>query len=257
MKYYFLILCFLAEFTSIYSKECSLIHHVALGPEVYGVERMKHGGTRQFGTLAGIRLTYDRLKRCGWYVGGDALYATGTIDGRSGSESKIRSSLTDKYIEGRFGYTFQQKNGCRFLFTPFVGIGCFQETNDFKHPSPIPVHFQNTFSYIPFGFLSHLYLNERLGLGLKLTVRYLFKQHNKVTNDPEHDDMILQYKEELQYRLEFPITYDTCFCDRSWRIALTPFFEYRPYGELANFPFDFLDTKFRIFGASLQLVLLL
>ena len=243
--------------SSLICEDYQLVNQIALGPEVYWVKRLKDGGTKQTGPLAGVRLTYDRLKRYGWYLGADALYARGTLKGRSGADERIRSKLTDEYVEGRFGYTFQEKTGCNFLFTPFFGIGYFRETNNFCHPSHIPVHFQNSFSYVPFGFISHLYLSDRFGMGVKFTTRYLFKQHNKVTNDPDHSNMTLQYNAHFQYRLEIPMTYDCCFCNRQWRISLAPFFEYRRYGKMANFPFDFLDTKFRIYGANLQLVLLI
>lgn len=241
---------------SIFGSEHQLINHLAIGPEGYHVERTKAGGTKQTGVLWGGRATFERLKRYGWYLGADFLYATGTLKGRSSAEERIRSTLTDMNVEGRFGYTLQHKSKCGFSLTPFFGIGYFRETNNFCHPTRIPVHFCNTFSYIPLGFLSHVYLTPHFGIGLNFKVRYLYQHKNKVTHDPDHNSLHLHYQEKLQYRVELPLTYDQCFYNRLWRINLVPFYEYRNYGQLANYPFDFIETKFQIYGAYLQLVLL-
>src|SRR6187431_474501 len=76
--------------------EHQLTNNASIGPEGYWVERSKAGGTKQSGAMWGVRATYERLKRYGWYLGADILWATGTLNGRSGAEnSKIRSNLTD------------------------------------------------------------------------------------------------------------------------------------------------------------------
>lgn len=256
MKHHKIIVFLLLLSSFVCAEECQLINQFAIGPEGYWVERTKEGGTRQSGMLWGGRITYERIKRYGWYLGADVLYATGTLDGHSNSKSKIRSTLTDTNVEGRFGYTLQQKSNCGPYLIPFVGIGYFRETNNFRHPTPIPAHFRNTFTYIPFGFLSHLYVNSEFGIGLNFKVRYLLHHKIHVSHDPEFDTLTLHYQEHLQYRVELPLTYDTCFYNRLWQIKLTPFYEYRNYGRLANYPFDFLNTKFRLYGAYLQLVLL-
>lgn len=36
-------------------------------------------------------------------------------------------------------------------------------------------------------------------------------------------------------------------------VGLVPFYEYRFYGHRANFPFDFLETKLKLYGATLKL----
>lgn len=254
MKQYTLILILIFVFSCILAEECQLINQVAFGPEGYWVKRTKEGGTKQTGTLWGARLSYNRIKRYGWYLGGDLLYASGVLNGKSNSGNKIRSTFIDRNIEGRFGYTLQHKSNWGLYFTPFFGYGYFRETNNFRHPTAIPVHFRNTFTYIPFGFLSHFYLNSSLGMGLNFKVRYLIQHKNTVTNDPDFNKLTIHYDEQLQYRVELPITYDRCICDRLWQISFTPFYEYRSYGHLANFPFDFLETKFNLYGAYLQAV---
>lgn len=256
MKHHTLIALLLLVSSFIFGEERQLINQFEAGPEVYWVKRTKGGGTKQTGVLWGGRLTYERIKRYGWYFGGDILYAKGSLNGKSNSGNKIRSTLTDVNTEGRFGYTLQQKSNCGAYLTPFFGIGYFRETNNFRHPTPIPVHFRNTFTYIPLGFLSHFYINAQLGAGLNFKVRYLVGHKNTVTHDPEFEKLTLHYQEKLQYRIELPLTYDFCECNRLWQIKLAPFYEYRNYGQLANFPFDFIDTKLKLYGANLQLVLL-
>lgn len=242
--------------TYAFGNEHQLINNVSFGPECYWVIRTKAGGTRQSGFMCGGRATYERIKRYGWYAGADILCASGTLDGKSGTENKIRSRLTDTNFEGRFGYTLQHKSNCGLSFTPFFGIGYFRETNNFTRPSDIPVHFRNTFSYFPFGFLSHIYLTSQFGVGVNFKLRYLFQHKNEVTHDPEHHSLCIHYQENLQYRVEVPLTYDKCIYNRLWQLKLVPFYEYRNYGPLANFPFDFIETKFKLCGAYLQVVVL-
>lgn len=241
------------------AKERQLVNQLYIGPESYWVNRTRSsalGDTKQTGTLAGLRVGYDRLKRYGWYFGAEALWAQGTLSGKSATGNRQLSTLTDQSIEGRFGYTLQAKSCGFFSFTPFGGIGYFSEANNFRPPSPVPIHIRNTFSYIPFGFLSHVYFNDYLGMGLKFTTRYLYKHKVKTSHDPNLGKLSMRYTEKLQYRVEIPFTCDAIACGRLWQISAAPFFEYRPYGYMANFPYDFLETTFRIYGANLKLVFL-
>ena len=50
-----------------------------IGPEIYYVSRLKEGGSRQGGTLYGVRLGYDHVQRYKFYWGIDALWAKGTL----------------------------------------------------------------------------------------------------------------------------------------------------------------------------------
>lgn len=257
-RYLFFLICLLSG-TCLFAKERQLINQLYIGPETYWVDRTRSGDghrTSQGGSLSGLRIGYDRLKRYGWYLGAEALWARGTLSGKSASGNPLRSTLTDESIEGRFGYTFQAKACGFFSFTPFVGIGHFTETNNFRHPTPIPVHFKNAFCYVPFGFLAHVYLNDYFGAGIKFTTRYLYKHKVKTSNDPNLGNLSLRYAEKLQYRVEVPLTCDVAICDRLWQVSAAPFYEYRPYGHMANFPIDFLKTEFRLYGVNLKLVFL-
>src|SRR5436190_24377747 len=91
------------------------LYKASIGPEFYHVKRTREGGTSQSGNLIGVRGSFERIGRYKWYIGIEGLYGQGIIKGHSGSGLKLRSRLTDRQIEGRFGYTFQGK--CSFLLS--------------------------------------------------------------------------------------------------------------------------------------------
>lgn len=223
-----------------------------IGPEIYHVKRTKEEGISQKGEMYGVRLGYDYVRRSAIYFGVDELFAHGTLKGhRNGIE--IKSTLRDANLEGRLGYTFQSKGCYKFSFSPFIGIGYFWETNKYKHPSPLHIHFHNKFAYVPVGFLSRFFPYPHLSVGINFKARILFDGKVLVTHDNGFEDRELGYEEKIQYRVDIPVTYYFCWCNHNLAASLVPFYEYRNYGHRANFPFDFLETKFKIYGADLQL----
>ena len=226
-----------------------------VGPEIYYVKRAKEGGAWQTGTLYGVRLGYDRVRRYKLYWGVDALWAQGTLEGKA-QDDHVKSIFTDINVEGRVGYTFQSKCWRCASFTPYTGLGYFWENNFFEHPSPLPIHFKNRFSYVPFGFLSQIFITPRWSVGANLKVRFLLQSSVEATHDPEREDTTQNYEERLQYRAELPITYFICWRKHSLAFSLVPFYEYRPYGYRANFPFDFLETKFNLYGGTFKILYL-
>jgi hypothetical protein len=224
-----------------------------IGPEYYHVKRTRKGGTTQSGDLWGARYNYDHIKRYKIYWGMQAFYGTGTLEGKTASDDKIRSTLTDKQIEGYLGYTFASKEFPYFCFTPFAGGGYFQETNHFKNPSPLHLKFKTYFPYGAFGFLSSLFVHPDFSVGLNLRVRALWNTKCKVTNDPEFNELNLLVGDRFHYRVELPIVYKgPLWCN--FNLGIMPFWEYRAYGGRENYPFDFFETKFRIYGVNLQLI---
>lgn len=225
-----------------------------IGPEIYHVKRLKEGGAEQNGTLYGVRLGYDHVGYFNLYWGVDALWARGTLEGHVRDE-KLKSQFTDRNAEARLGYTFAFRWRCA-SFTPYFGVGRFWETNNYQDPSPLKVHFKNRFSYVPVGFLSEIFVTPTLSVGLNFKVRIIFEGEQTVTHDPKFDKLIQHYDEKLQYRVELPITYFYCWGCHPLAVSLVPFFDYRHYGHRANFPFDFLDTKLKLYGATLKLLYL-
>jgi hypothetical protein len=231
-------------------------HQPFIGPEIYYVKRVREGGTHQDGYMFGVRLGYDYIRRYAFYFGADALYAQGTLKGETGEGLDLKSQLTDANVEGRIGYTFQTKGCYHASLTPFVGAGYFWEINKFKDPSPNHFHFYNRIFYVPIGFLSSIFVLPELSIGVNFKARIPIEGKIKVENDEETESDTLRYEEKWQYRVDVPITYYFCWSESNLAISLVPFYEYRHYGYKANFPYDFLDTKFNIYGGTLKFLYL-
>lgn len=244
----------LSCFSLGYAKDFSLNRHqFVIGPEWYYVDRVKCGGTKQNGNLFGVRLGYDRLKRFGFYWGIDGLIAHGRLKGHAGSGHKLHSRLTDSSVEGRLGFTFQQKTGWQCALTPYAGVGYFNETNKFKHPSPVTAHFKTYFPYAAVGFLSWMHPCDRVELGLNFKAKIPFEPKCRVTNDPEHKRVTQRIDERMHYRVELPLTYRLS-CDGHTGVSLIPFYEYRKYDHYPNFPFNFIKTIYNNYGLTLEFV---
>ncbi len=244
-----LLICFI----SLHAHDFGLNRQaLQIGPEIYHLKRIRKGGTEQSGTLYGISASYNRLKRYGWYIGLEGSFATGTIKGHTGNDSKISSRFKDQWAEARFGYTFQQKEGCELAFTPFIGLGYAQENNHFKNPSPLPIHFKTRYGYANWGFLTwaHLFCDWETGLNFHMRIPY--NPECKATNDPLHAPVTQNIGERLQYKVELPITY-RAFSDDRFVVVFEPFYEYRLYGSHVNYPFDYFKTKLNLWGAMLKL----
>ena len=229
--------------------ECYPNNSVYISPEVYRVKRERKGGTIQKGTLGGVRVGYDRLKRYGWYVGLEGNYGYGTLKGHNAGEDTIKSHFSDLWADVRFGYTFQQKCGFRLAFTPFIGVGYGQERNEFISPSPLHLHFKTKYRFVEAGFLSSAQLTENLNVGLRFKALFPYEPKCDVSNDPNHNPVRQNIGERFQYRVDVPIIYSLC---EPFEIGLVPFYEYRLFGSHVNYPFDYFKTKILIWGAMIK-----
>lgn len=253
MKLKTLLLCLLTIPTVIFCQDINLDRHqIFVGFEGYHLHRNKEGGTKQEGDLIGFRVSYDRLKRCAWYWGGDFLYAGGRLHGHAGFGGKLRSDFRDLAVEGRGGFTFQTECFWQAAFTPFVGLGYYEERNNFVHPSILQLHFRTRFPYAVAGFLSRIHPCENFEIGLNFKVRYPWEPHCHVSRHREISHIKQRVKERFQFRVELPLAYSIP-CDQRIAISLIPFYEYRHYGSHPNFPFDFFKTQFTVYGAELGL----
>lgn len=221
-----------------------------IGPEIYHIYRIKDKGGKQLGTLYGARIGYNYIHYRHLYWGIDALWAKGILKGKM-EENKLKSTFKDVNIEARFGYTFHSKYWQDAYFIPYLGLGYFWENNFYQSPSPLPIHFKNRFSYLPFGFFFQFFVSSNWSIGTNLKIRYLLEAKQYATNDPKHASLTQYYEENCQYRVELPIAYSLCWKKSFFIFSLTPFYEYRSYGYRVNFPFDFLETKLKLYGASL------
>jgi len=240
-------------------EECEPCYHFPLrnkfsvGPEIYHLQRTREGGTQQAGWIYGVRASYDRIKRYRLYFGLDGLYAKGTLHGHNSTDDKLKSTFTDEHIEARFGYTFQAKCDYQPAITPFVGYGYLRDTNKFHDPSPLTLKFVTSYRYVAYGFLSSIAPMEDLNIGLNFKGWSMIHARTKVQDDPDEDDVTMLMGERFNYRIELPILYRYCACNEHLEVGLVPFYEFRHYGKRENFPFDYFDTKFRLWGFNLQL----
>jgi len=227
---------------------------VSAGPESFHFVRNREGGTHQEGRIDGMRISFDRIKCCSWYLGADYLVANGKLKGETATGRHLKSELTDQIIEARFGFTFQQKMRGNPFITPFGGWGYFKEINDFYAPSPLPCKFTDTFNYLAVGFLSGINFTPLLSMGINFKLRFMQEATSKVSNDPLFDDVTLQMKEEMHIRLDIPFTCSPCTPLSGIGFLLSPFYEYRHFGGREGFPFNFRNTKFYLYGARFALI---
>lgn len=227
------------------------------GPEIYNLKRTRVGGTWQQGTLYGGRAKFERIKPWGWYLGADYLWADGKISGKSASGRTLVSNIRDEIWDVRFGWAFQTPSSHRRQFiVPFGGFGHFQETNAFKPPSPIPFTFIDRFYFGSVGFLSGFNITPLLSMGINFKAMFMHNGTSQVKNDPDFEDVRLKIRHEINTRVEVPVTYRFSFYKLCSFVELSPFYEFRHFGGLEGFPFDFIDTEFNIFGGNLQIGLI-
>ncbi|MCB1112507.1 MAG: hypothetical protein H7A37_10075 [Chlamydiales bacterium] len=226
-------------------------HQFSLGPEFFHMRRTKEGGGRKDGWLYGVHFRYDRVRPCSLYWGMDAYWAKGTLRGSTSSGSPCKSIKTDMNVEGRLGYTFAIPRVSHLLFSPYVGGGGFWGINNFQDPTPVPIKLRNTFQFVSLGFRSQISCSPSIDLGLNFATKFMLDGRSNVCDDPIFDDDTLIMESKNHYEVEVPITYTYCCGDRTYQWILEPFYRYRHYGHHDNFPFDFLETRFQIFGVML------
>lgn len=238
--------------TTLESQRCPNI--LSIGPEFYHVKRTREGGSKQTGFLYGGRICFDYIKRYSFYWGAEGAYAKGMLKGKSGSGSSLKCHDREAELEGRFGYTFQRKRGYLLGITPFAAYGVFQEKNNFLHHHPFRVKFENSFKYVGGGFLSQATLFPGLIVGINFKAIYMVQSKSKVTEPgDEHVSFSIDMENKMQYLVELPIKYTFCVPNYTWEASFVPFYRYRHYGGKFGYPFDFLETKFQIYGARLTL----
>jgi hypothetical protein len=222
---------------------------VYFGGEGYYLKRKLETGTRQEGSLYGIRLTHERVRPWSWYWAAEGHWARGHLDGHSSRHFPIRSEMTDVDVEGRLGFTLRC---CRLLLTPIVGIGYFSESNDFKPPTPLVVLVRTHVGYVPLGIVSRFYLRPRLSIGLDAKALLPFDGQAKVC-DPELGESRLNFDPRIDYAIELPIRYRLCGRARNLELLLALFWRARSYGRHCGVTHDFYETRITIGGARLQL----
>lgn len=226
-------------------------HRIFVGPEFYHIHRSRGSGAKQNGWIYGVRAGYERVKRFKIYWGADFLYGEGQLHGKSDTAGKLKSTFRDENIEGRLGYTFQKKCSNHLSLTPYVGYGYFRETNRYHENQPRKVKFRTTFDYVVCGFLSNIAIFQSWNAGVNFKARFPLDGRCKIF-DPEENNSKQLFNSRWQYRVELPISYRICQCYERVELDFVPFYEFRRYGGRENYPFNFIDTRLKIYGVNLQ-----
>lgn len=228
-------------------------HRFYVGPEIYHSRRTRSGGTKQTGVLYGIRGGYDRLSsNAVIYVGLDGYWATGGLNGQKSNGDELKSNVKEWEVEGRLGLTFKKHLIHCYAITPFLGSGYMKSINEYVDPTDPEIKFTDRYNYISTGFLFHTSLSECLNVGFSFKKKFMISGKSKVTDDPIYDTVRLLMDSETQYEMEAPITYYTSWCCGHLSGKFVPFYRFRHYGGRENFPFNFIDTKFRIYGGRIE-----
>ncbi|MCE2982396.1 MAG: hypothetical protein LW832_02405 [Parachlamydia sp.] len=249
MKNFILIILFFA-FHPLQSELC--LEQIYAGPELYGIWRKKEGGVKQEGFACGLRCGYERQEPWNIYAGVELFYGRSQLKGEFG-DCHLKSNYSDWNLEERVGFSFAAPFAFLPQLTPFIGYGRMWEKNNYVKPSPSLFHFKNDYTYIPLGFLSSIQWSPCLTIGLNMKARFILDGKNFVSHDPQYGRNVQCYDEKVQYRIELPICYRAEVMEGKFKLEAIPFYEFRHYGKRANFPFDFLETRFSYAGATLQL----
>lgn len=216
------------------------------------MKRKIQGGSWQKGTLYGIRGGYARRKCYGLYWGVDALYSFGDLSGRTRTGNPLESHMYETQVEGRLGYSLSYCRAvCHPSVTAYAGYGYLHSINKFRPPSPIPCHFRNRVEYFAAGFLSCVAVGECLRVGVDGKVKWMVEGKRKIAHDPLFPDLYMQMENEVHYEVDVPIAFSTCWWGQPVEVKFTPFYRLRHYGGKENFPFDFSDTRFNLWGGRI------
>lgn len=254
MKIFGLLLAAFFCFQELSCFEIPGPHRVQMGPELYRLKKTREGGSKQWSWMGGVRARYDRLTcSSGLYWAIDTMYAHGNASGKTGNGIHTKSTISDFQVEGRIGYSVLAPYINRLQITPYIAYGYFNETNHFKAPSPVHFHYRNQFTYAAWGFVNLYTLSPCFSFGLDIKGAYMLIGNSTISHDRDFDRIKLEIENEWQYEIDIPFNYWGAICQRDFQITLTPFYRLRHYGGKPNYPFDFYETKFQIYGFRMLL----
>lgn len=222
---------------------------VYFGAEGYYLKRKLETGTRQEGSLYGVRFLHERVRPKSLYWAAEAHWARGHLGGHASRRFPISSEMTEIDVEGRLGYTFRL---WRLLLTPLLGVGYVSESNNFKPPTPLIALVRTHVGYVPAGFVSRLYLTSRFSVGFDYKAQFTFDGQTKIC-DPELGDARLNFTYRIHHVFDLPIRYRLSCKARNLELMLAFFFRTRGYGRHFSATHDFYETRITATGARLML----
>lgn len=229
-------------------------HTASLGPQIYQLRRVREGGSKQKGILYGLRGCIERTEPNAFYWGAEVDWAKGELKGTTASGNPLRSNMTETWVEGRAGWTFEGEWLSYFSITPFIGVGYYEAVNHFRPPTVTSVRFTDSFGFYSYGFQSKFWTNDMFSIGFNLKAQNMYEGKDVVSNDPDNPSIAMRIEDQRHWVVEFPLN---CYPDpdvfgQAVEVSLTPFYQYRHFGGREGI-FDFIDTKFYVLGARLTL----
>lgn len=232
-------------------------HEVGVAPELYHLHRSRSGGSQQTGWMAGTRIFYHRRRPMAFYWHGSYRWAWGALEGRTGGGSKLKSDKMDSEGEARFGYSIGSTCG-RWLgvqVTPYIGASYFKGHNKFRTPSPMTIHFRDRVELWNAGIIASIDVSPCVRVAVDYTSKWMVEGKNRTSNDPIFPDSESVIGNEVHHTVEVPVTVLLRQGCRCLTAGITPFHRHRHYGHHEAFPFDFVKTQFREWGANVSLAL--
>jgi hypothetical protein len=226
-------------------------HALFIGPEYSHISRTREGGSKQTGNLVGGHIRYDRISPHSIYLGADAYYDTGKAKGKTASGKQIRSTIDEYEIQARLGYNLYIDRINQLLIIPYATYSYFYGRNKFYGPSPNQYKLHDHLHLGGAGLWVSFCLFDCCRLGVDFNAKYIVDGKNKVTDDPEYDNIKLEIESQWQYELAIPIEFKVPVCDCCLECRFVPFYRFRHLGGKPNYPFDYKETKYRLYGAQL------
>lgn len=214
------------------------------------MKRAREGGSEQDGALVGSYWSLMRNPKKGVYFSFLYRNEEGDLLGSTGLGDELASHKRDQALEATFGYSFPLKK-C-FSCTPFLGKGRLVAKNFFKAPSPIEACYDVRYNYFAYGMRFDWQMKSNFFSSLVIKGIFSDGAICKV-RDFEEGDVSLIVEDNPSYDIELPLQYSLKKFQGHLRVGVTPFYRYRHWGEHKNYPYDFFDTKFYIFGSMVNL----
>ncbi len=223
----------------------------SIGPTVYHLLRERHGGAVQKGLMAGMTGVLERRKANSIYIAAEGYFAKGVLYGHTSSDLELNSRMIEAQVEGRAGYTMCREFCKQLMVTPYLGYGYFECTNRLIAPSPTLITYHDKYEYLAAGLLHRYHFCPELSIGLDFKGRFSFVGRSHV-QDPRFNNPTLTMGDVMQYEILIPVRYDGCYCGWKWNWQLEPFYLFRVYHQKDNFPFDFIKTRFHLWGLKAE-----
>ena len=88
---------------------------------------------------------------------------------------------------------------------------------------------------------------------IDVKMKFMLNGKTKVSNDPVMGDATLLMNNQVLARISVPLIFSPPCVRMGLEFVVDPFYEFRHYGGREGFPFDYIDTKYNLYGANFAL----